>query len=472
MPNLGNASLVLSSSGDQLKAGLSRASQDIQTWAGKTKSVINSAFKATSFAVGTALGFGIGELKQGISTVQDKLRELTGYQKRADVLGISASQLQGISLQLGKVGISAQEVNSLFAKMGKNLADSGGGHGRAAPALQQLGIDAKQLLALSPDKQFLALADAISKLPPGAEQASAALHIFGDEGQRLLPILQKGGQGIQEWIEQQKKTGNVLSNDQIKAAADAQKAWKEARDNIAQAWNGLVNRVVVAIAPILEVIGKLLKNLTAQVSEWSQAWGVSTPQVVGWLKSIAIGAAYLWDTFKVGQGLVMVVFGAVAHAVGYVIDAFKSLVDLAKELPDEMRPKWVDDFAKSLEGAAKVAHDVGREEFWGAKEKFNQFGQSAKDIEKMFDGIGKKSKDITKELKQQAAQGQAEYHGVEAALKGSTQAYSAQVRFNFESLFGPQQKIEEKQLEEQRKMNEKLDRVIDIWANTALADAI
>jgi hypothetical protein len=526
--NIGSASLVLSTSGSKLTSGLDKSAGEIKSFAGKASEHLNSIGGKISSGVGAAAsgissklmmamkagpyvaaaaGLGL-VIYEAIRSPFDKLKELGGLQKKADVLGISSSQLAGLTNQLKRVGIESDQVGDLFAKMGKNLYDAGGGHGKAAPALKQLGIDAKALMDLAPDEQFKKIADEISKLPPGAAQASAALHIFGNQGAALLPVLQKGGAGIQKFIEEQKKTGAVLGDSQMRAALEAQKAWKESRFAIEEAWDGLVNRATLVAAPIVKFIGGVVtkgmalltpifdwigramervsiilervgevfekwfdeayqevKGLLGQVEEFTGAWPTVEEVVTGVLRTVATSIAFLWDGLKMGVGILAIVTSYLVKGFGIVVESFKdtikALLELAGELPDSMGGKWFRDQAKhvdTLGDRIKASGDKMKD--WG-KGTIDSFGNGAKDVAKWFDNMDMKRKEAAGKKAKAAEEAKpAEYKALAATVKGSKEAYSIEAKFRFDSKNLGKEPAD-KALDEAKKANDILRKIVD-----------
>ena len=437
----------------------------------------------------------------------DKLKQFGHIVKEAATMGMGASQLQGLQRQLAVVGIEAEQTAGLFAGMGKNVADAAGGHGRAAPAFKQLGIDAKSLLALPVDEQFKAIADAVSQLPPGAQQASAALHIFGGEGAKLLPILQKGGAGIQAFIDNAKKTGAVLSDSQLHAAAAAQKAWKESKVAIMSVWDGLVNRATLIAAPIIKFIGgavskgyalltpvfewlgrviakvsvileavfevlsgwfdeavKWFQELIGQVEGFTGGWPTVEQVVVAVLKAVAMALGYVWDTLKAGIGIAAQVIGFIVAGFGVIVSTFKDtvkeLLEIAGELPDSLGGKWFKDQAKNVDALGLKIKTAGFDMVKFGKDAVNSWGDSPVKIGKWFDNLKDKKAEAEK-AKPPAEATKPEYKTVQAALKGSKEAYEIESRFRFDGK--EQKKVDEKQLDEQKKIVAKIETIIDIW---------
>jgi hypothetical protein len=76
---------------------------------------------------------------------------------------------------------------------------------------------------------------------------------------------------MQDFIEMMKRTGAVLSDDQLKAAENASKAWKTAKNVIKGAWDGLANRATLIAAPVVEFAGKAVSkvfNMLLPVFDW------------------------------------------------------------------------------------------------------------------------------------------------------------------------------------------------------------
>lgn len=530
--SIGNASLKLSTDGGNLTQGLSKTAGEIKSFAANSSASLKGVGGGVAKSItGGLAGIGgklAGFLKAGphiaaiagiglaiytaVSAPFDKLKELGGISKQADVLGISASQLGGLTKQFQRVGIEAEEVNGIIAKMGKNIYDAAGGHGKADKALQQLSINAKQLKDLAPDEQFKKIADEIAKLPPGAAQASAALHIFGDSGAQLLSVLQKGSAGIQEFINEQKKTGSVLSDAQFKAAADAQKAWKESRFAITEVWDGLVNRATLIAAPIVKFVGGAVskafalvtpifewlgrameqvsvilervgevvmvwfndviaevKLLIGEVQSFTGEWPTVEVVVTQCLKGVGIMLAYVWDTLKAGTGAIAFVVGWLVKGFGSLVDTFKAtikdLLEIAGKLPDELGGDWFRKQAANVDSLGSNIKAAGDKLVGWGKNQMNDFGNSAERVEKWFNKLKLQRDDIVKKAQKLPDAVPAKYEAVAAHLKGSKEAYSIETHFKYDQKFGKKDNHHEKALDEAKKGNKHLGKIAQLLDN-------
>ena len=103
--------------------------------------------------------------------------------------GISVDALQRLQFAAGLSGGSLESVSGAVAKMQKALVTAGEGSAQAKEALDRLGLSAQQILALTPDKQFEAIAVAVAGIQDPATRTTAAIGLFGKSGAELVPTL-------------------------------------------------------------------------------------------------------------------------------------------------------------------------------------------------------------------------------------------------------------------------------------------
>lgn len=501
---IGSGVVVLSANADGLASGLAKGSHDVDQWGksvgGNLKASLASAGGGGSGGMlsgllsgasmlgpwgmaGAAVG---GALVKGFDAATERLGTLGKINKRADVLGVSASDLQGMDKLMAKVGIEADHANAVFAKMGKNILESGS----AAKAMASMGIAPKDIKDKSLTEQFKILADGITKLPKGAEQAAAAMNVFGKAGANLLPMLQRGGSGINEFIEQQKKMGGVLSNSQLKAAGDAAKAWKVAKDLIATAWDGLMNRLAVIAAPIMKFVGNAISGALKMaepvfdwlgraigsvaevveftfdaisdgvqmvvdgVKEWIAGFGdigAKVPSVrevvIGVFRAIGTAGGYAWDVIAKGMGNVAIGIGKIVEGFGVMIGKFN---DVAKSMG----------LPTILTGTERIGKSIGE---WGEKMAGRRFGQAADDFNNWLD------KKLKKLAEKPAIAGGIKGLGGEewqpaklsgAIERGSKEAYSVEMRARYGD-FGAAENVHKKNGKKLDKNNDIMKQLLD-----------
>jgi hypothetical protein len=353
------------------------------------------------------------------------------------------------------------------------------------------------------DEALFALAARLEGITDPGERARILVENFGKSGVKMGTLFEGGEAGLKGMVDEAKKLGIAFNS------ADAAKieAANDAITRVKGAISGVMNQFLIKAAPVIELVGtklvaafeylqpvfdKVFRALTTHwgiiidiLSEVFNAIGEVVEAVVGWVselfnleqvsltveevvtgvwKAIAIGAAYVWDTIKAGAGAVAWVAGLIVEGFGYVVEAFKEVVSLAKELPDAIRPAWLDSFVDGVnefEGAVKKSGKDLRK--WG-EGTIKGFGDSADKVRNWFDNR-KKKEDPKGENKAGVGEApedtkKATYTAVAAALKGSKEAISIEARWRTNNMLNPAKDINKQQLLEAQKANKLLNDVV------------
>ncbi|WP_395495829.1 phage tail tip lysozyme [Acetobacter sp. KSO5] len=173
----------------------------------------------------------------------------------------------------------------------------------AAAQFQALGISMQEVAKSSPDKLFARIADKIRGIKDPAAQTIAAMKIFGQAGEGLLPIFQQSAAEFRQNIELARRYG-VMNEKGADAARQLQKAQAE----LELAVKGFGFSVAEAVEPALRPVIHQIAEWIAVNREWiSQDIAGYVRQVVKWLKDGG------WDQIKNGVQGVM-------HSISDVVD--------------------------------------------------------------------------------------------------------------------------------------------------------
>ena len=169
-------------------------------------------------------------------------------------LAMPAEAIQVLSFAADQAGIDFGAVTTAVEKMQATM-------GKSPEKFRELGLSVGELMKLSPDKQFEAVAEAIRQIEHPTLQAQAAISIFGESGAKLLPLIRAGVAGL---AEEAKRLGIVMGADQV-AAADR---LDDALSGLNKAWDSLLVRVggVIAESPklvtLIERIGGAIGSIS------------------------------------------------------------------------------------------------------------------------------------------------------------------------------------------------------------------
>ncbi|NDD52975.1 phage tail tape measure protein [bacterium] len=223
------------------EAGMKRATSILGSFS-KASVRIENTFTVASVAIRGALFAMVKQFSDAGSEVFDLSKKTGASTEALSALGY-AGKLSGVSLS---------DLGGALAKMNKNLAESPG-------KFSALGLDVKKLQGLSTEDQFIAIADAISKIPNQAQKTSLAMGIFGKSATTLFPLIDGGSESLKTATDEARKLGVVLSKDSAKKADDLGDSF----DKLTSAASGLSKAVGESLSPVYT---KFNENLTALIA--------------------------------------------------------------------------------------------------------------------------------------------------------------------------------------------------------------
>lgn len=457
MPSIGSAALILSANGGQLKSGLDAAKSDVSNFASQSNSILSNIGQGLAFGgIAAGIGAAVGLVTSGFS----RLTEIGNQTKQALALGVDPSQYQALGLVLQKAGIDATQAGDFFGSFAQKMERAARtGAGPVAAAMQNLGVDLQHLRSLPLDEQFLEVADAISKLPPGAQQAGIAMNVFGSTA--LLPQLQKGRAGLEEFMEAARRNGEVLSSSELEAAQKASKAWEDAKKTLTKAWDSVSLSVASSLAPMVskaaevfkqivefakpviegvsevfkttaEVVGPLftivsdaIKEAINWVKELGGTWGIQFPTIremtLNVFQAVGQAGAFAFDTLKAGAG-------GVAYAMSYLVEAVGNVTDAWNTLANGITTHHAD-------AGASIRR-------WGS-DAMTSWGNSSAAVTRYFDNLRRRQTEAAAappvrppNLQPPAQQGAGEYRATAALVQGSKEAYSIEVQAKLATQLG------------------------------------
>lgn len=216
-----------------------------------------------------AVGFSLSTMMSKFLSVGD------GIDKASIRIGVSAERLQSLRYAANLSGASAETLDKSMTKLNENIAKAASGKNEELASLfKKLGIslkDANGNLRNAADvmPQF---ADAIQRNTDAGLRARMMIAAFGEEGQKLVPMLEGGSGALQEMQDRAKRLGLVMSGDDVKAAAALGGRFSE----LGMVFDSFGNTLSAKIAPVLtpiidDLVEFIAKNKEAFAGRVSQA---------------------------------------------------------------------------------------------------------------------------------------------------------------------------------------------------------
>lgn len=238
---------------------------------GLEKAVDSAGISISGFAKKSALA--VAAAGTALGTLAFKTMGAVGANNDlAKSLGISYKSLVDLKLVADESGASIQQVGASIGIMQRNLVDASAGSGAAYDALNSLGIKINEIISLSPDQQFGAIAQKIAEIENPTLRNAVAMDIFGRSGKEIVQIFDGYNQKIAEASKFNEKFNVSLSQVDVEKLDAAEEATKR----ISVAMSGLANTVTVLVAPGIEAIAdgiisilELLPKLQSGVKKYS-----------------------------------------------------------------------------------------------------------------------------------------------------------------------------------------------------------
>lgn len=205
MADIGTLVVRMAADSAKMRSDLERVQRDLRS-TGSVADKLGGQFKM------------LGGVVAGISltALATQAIQLAGALNDTSIrTGIATDALQRLQFAAGLSGSSLEAVSGAVARMQKALVESGEGSEQARQALSQIGLSAGEVFALAPDKQFEAIAVAISGIADPAQRANAAMDLFGRSGAELLPLLENLGTNAEGVAAQLSAIGGPVSAEAI-----------------------------------------------------------------------------------------------------------------------------------------------------------------------------------------------------------------------------------------------------------------
>ena len=300
---------------------------------------------SAKFIAGSAVAMATG-IALAIRSVINEADKMGGTSEQ---LGIAVVQLSALKYAAEQSDVSFETLTQSLTKLNMALGAVAGGNAEANPAtlaFRALGVSAYDTSGkLRSSGEVLAeVADKFAGYKDGANKASLAIALFGEQGVKLTPMLNKGAAGIAELKDEAQRLGVVIDGDTARAAKD---------------FNDVLARMSASGQGVAFALGKKLlpdMKLLAEAMEIATREGGSMDTVLDGValsfKGIATGAILTAANITVMGG------------------SLKTMIQFAR---DFVNVGWDEAIKGSAKNAAELATTLGAmktavEGMWGQSE--------------------------------------------------------------------------------------------------------
>lgn len=264
--------------------GMDQAERAAEKWRAE---IIKDAAK-----VGTAFGATVSAITAGtIALIKSTSDHVTETDRWAKSLGISTSALMQWQYAAEKAGLSGDNIADIFKDLNDKIGDAVlNKSGEAAQALDTLGLSAKKLQSLSPDKQLLEISNAMQGM--NKAQQTNIFESLGNDLTKLSPLLDNNAGKLKALMQNATNLGIAPKDEDVEKLLKVNQVFQDISDNI----DGFKNRFAIALSQIdLSPMQESLKNIQNVLTD---------PQTLSGMANLVNGALNLANfVTKIAAGL-------------------------------------------------------------------------------------------------------------------------------------------------------------------------
>ncbi len=263
MAGLGDLVVNLSANTQKFDKNISKSQTGLKSFGTVALSAINPVTAAlTAMAAGAV---GVGAAVWGLT---GRIGDLAGVADKAAQTGLSGAFLQQLEYAADQSGVSAETLTGGIKKLTVMIGQAANGSKEAADTLKSFGLNAKELQSLSPEQQFLKIADKIGDIPTAAGRAAAAVKIFGKSGIEMTGLFAGGLDDITKLMRDANEIGIGLDDKQLAQIAAADDSLQKMYASI----SAMVDQVAVGLAPAFEAVSEKVTGLIGPVTKLFDAF--------------------------------------------------------------------------------------------------------------------------------------------------------------------------------------------------------
>lgn len=304
--SLGTLTIDLIAKVGGFTSGMDKAERASDKWRKKVESDIKSAGSAISGMAALAVTSAAAITAVGVSLLKTSSAQITETDRWAKSLGTSTQVLLEWKYAAQQAGIEGDNIADIFKDLNDKIGDAVlNQSGEAAGALDTLGLSAKKLQDLSPEKQLVAIVDAMKGM--NTAQKTNILESLGNDLSRMLPLFDNGNEKLNKFIQQAKDFGVAPPQEDIDKLLNVNEVFQE----IEGSWEGFKNKMAAGLADIdlkplvesvhslektftdpavLQGIVNITKGITDLVGLLAQAAKLANDFAYGWNKSASTSA--------------------------------------------------------------------------------------------------------------------------------------------------------------------------------------
>ncbi|WP_210453665.1 phage tail tape measure protein [Pantoea ananatis] len=296
--SLGTLTIDLIAKVGGFTSGMDKAQRASEKWARQVQKDA-AATSAALLSVGGALGAAaLAAGTAGFALLKSTSEQVNATDQWAKSLKMSTQELLAWQFAAEKAGVAGDNMADIFKDLSDKIGDAVlNKSGEAVDALNALGLSAEKLSKVSPDKQMLAIGDALGKISTNAGKVNI-LESLGNDLSKLLPLFDNNNAKLNQFIQLAKDYGVAPDPQSIDDLIKVNDLFQDMEAQV----KGLKMQIAAGLAHVdLSPLNNSLSDIRTVLTDPKVLQGIAdlvsqVAQLAGWLIKAAAGAGQLAST--------------------------------------------------------------------------------------------------------------------------------------------------------------------------------
>jgi len=335
-----------------------------------------------------------------VDMVTETARAGTEAHNLASSLGTTVGEVQALQYAFEAFGADGRDVADVFNTLADRAEDAKGGMQSFIDDFALIGIEVDDLKGKQPAELFDTFVESVSEMEDVGKRNAAVVRLLGDDvGNKLLPLLSQGEEGLKKFKQEARDLGLVMSE---QAAKDAF-AFQRSVARLQGALTGIQRKIGAGVMPVLTALmdafqaavgpvnlsTEAIRNMAFNAVDKAMGAFIRLLQALDDLSPLITGVityaknlAQIWKiNFNVVQAVGKTILGTLVKALSSALGAIESLIGGAGAMADALGL----DMAKSIKSAERslAGFRAEMDRFAGAS-----LDSAGEDIEDIDDALG------------------------------------------------------------------------------------
>lgn len=244
--------------------------------------------------------------------ISEQLQAIDVIGKTSAKLGIETEELTKLHHAAERTGVSIKTFNMALQRVVRRISEAAGGRGEALGAILELGLDPKQLAAVSPDEAFRKLAEAMQRVDNQFDRVRLSQKLFDSEGVALVNTLALGRKGLEAMGDEAQRLGRVLDSDAVKAVEAANDAMDDFKASLTAVGTG----IALDLAPFLKLAANDLTDISVGLRTSAKSAGIADAEFSRLQRTIFVLVDVFQEYKKIMTSISIVLYKTLLLASG------------------------------------------------------------------------------------------------------------------------------------------------------------